>query len=73
MAVTKKYINFEAFVGVQEQKAEQQCNTSRGKEDQVRERNKPTINFQDHLLFKNNRGVISVFIHEKSETVIAKA
>ena len=40
------------FLGVQEQKAER-SNASRRKEEQERERNKPTIHFQDHPCFQN--------------------
>ena len=40
------------LLGLQEQKAEQRSNASRGKEEQERERNKPTVHFQDHPYFQ---------------------
>ena len=40
------------LLGVQEQKAEQLSNASRGKEERKLERNKPTVHFQDYLFFQ---------------------
>ena len=45
------------LLGVQEQKAEQRSNASRGTEERAQERNKPAIFRNTHI------GVISVFIH----------
>ncbi len=51
----EKVLKLGSFLGVQEQKAEQQSIASRRKEERERERNKPNVHFEDHSTFKKKK------------------
>ena len=71
VAVTKKYRNFGSFLGVQEQKAKQQSNASRGKGERKLGRNKfkPNIHFQDYTFFQKEVWFLSLSMKKMISTL----